>query len=463
MQTQAYFDDIQLQILHEIRKAATSIHIAVAWFTDPEIFEQLCQKAGSGVRVELIIINDSINRKSGIAYERLRDLGGVFMMVGDKKKSSAIMHNKFCVIDSATVITGSYNWSRQAQQNSENITVISEHPELARQFIQEFESIFERHSGKGVVGADLGKIVARLEALRHVIELDDEDDVSLQLAKLKKLIAGSVEYAEVNKIIAQIAADQLDQAIAGIETFVRSRKQIAVYVAPEIGEVRLELRVLELQVAALEDEKAEMERLLRTYQFRHAIELGEIIRRLLSLRAERLQQDVHASPKKEQAYQDAKRDYEEFTQDDEQARRNEVAVLAIEDQMELKALFRASSKFCHPDLVSEEQKVEAARIFHRLMESNECNDLDAVREIYNNLRKGIFSTASGTLSDAQRLHIEVVRMRTRVTELARTARIIRGSDAYRKVARISDWDEYFSITRQKLQQELIQLEGKNEC
>lgn len=58
MQTQAYFEDIQLQILHELRKASISIHIAVAWFTDPVIFAQLCQKAGSGVRVELHSCNN---------------------------------------------------------------------------------------------------------------------------------------------------------------------------------------------------------------------------------------------------------------------------------------------------------------------------------------------------------------------------------------------------------------------
>jgi hypothetical protein len=255
MQTQAYFDDIQLHILHEIRKATSSIHIAVAWFTDPDIFEQLCQKASSGVRVELIVVNDSINRKGGLQYERLRDFGGMFMMVGDNKKHSTLMHNKFCVIDSATVITGSYNWSRKAQQNSENITVISDHPELARQFLEEFESLVDRHSGNGVGGADIRKIMARLEALRLVIELDDEDDIELQLAKLKKLLSGGNEYDEVQKIVAQIEDDQLDQAIAAIKTFVHSRKQIAVYVDPEIPELTLELKALELQVGSLEDER----------------------------------------------------------------------------------------------------------------------------------------------------------------------------------------------------------------
>jgi len=88
MQTQAYFDDIQLHILHELSKATSSIHIAVAWFTDPDIFEHLCRKAGSGVRVELLIANDAINRKSELQFDRLRDFGGMFMMVGDNKKHS---------------------------------------------------------------------------------------------------------------------------------------------------------------------------------------------------------------------------------------------------------------------------------------------------------------------------------------------------------------------------------------
>jgi len=354
MQTQAYFDDIQLHILHELHKSTTSIHIAVAWFTDPVIFEQLCQKAGSGVRVELIIINDSINRKSGIVYERLRELGGVFMMVGDKKKSSAIMHNKFCVIDGATVITGSYNWSRQAQQNSENITVISNHPDLARQFIQEFESIFERHSGKGITGADLGKIVARLEALRHVIELDDEDDIELQLAKLKKLLAGGDEYAEVNEIIDWIQDDQLDQAIAAIETFVRSRKQISVYVDPDIPELTLELKTLEIQVSALEDEKTELEKLLHTYNYRHAIEVGETIRRILLLRREKLKAEAEQDESKAEEFQEAQQDYEEYDRDYQETSKQELFKVTAAQQQELKATFRACSKMCHPDVVAQE-------------------------------------------------------------------------------------------------------------
>jgi tetratricopeptide (TPR) repeat protein len=171
MQTQAYFDDIQFQILHELRKASSSIHIAVAWFTDPDIFEQLCQKASSGVRVELIVINDSFNRKKSFHYERLRNSGGTFIMVGDNKKNCAKMHNKFCVIDGATVITGSYNWSRNAQRNNENITVTSGHPELAQQFIEEFESLVDRHSAREAVRAPKAEKTTSAEWFKNISEL----------------------------------------------------------------------------------------------------------------------------------------------------------------------------------------------------------------------------------------------------------------------------------------------------
>lgn len=459
MQTQAYFDDIQLQILHELRKATSSIHIAVAWFTDPDIFEQLCQKAGSGIRVELLVVNDSINRKGGLQYERLRDLGGMFMMVGDNKRSSTLMHNKFCVIDSATVITGSYNWSRKAQQNSENITVISDHPELARQFIEEFESLVDRHSGNGVGGADIRKIMARLEALRLVIELDDEDDIELQLAKLKKLLSGGSEYDEVQKIVAQIEDDQLDQAIAAIKTFVHSRKQIAVYVDPEIPELTLELKALEIQVGSLEDEKTELEKLLHTFNYRHAIEVGEIIRRILLLRREKLKVEAEQDADKEEEYQEAQQDYEEYDQDFQETSKQELFKVTEAEQQELKATFRACSKMCHPDVVAHEFKAEASQLFARLCEANGKNDIPAVKAIYAQLQKGSFAPMSATFSDAQKLHGQVVRIRGKAKDLAVAISTLRATDAYRKVAAIEDWDEYFATLKQQLQAELESLEA----
>ena len=74
MQTQAYFEEIQKHILHEIEKADSSIQIAAAWFTDEKLFSALCNMAKSGIAVELMLINDDINNSSGINYDLLSNL-----------------------------------------------------------------------------------------------------------------------------------------------------------------------------------------------------------------------------------------------------------------------------------------------------------------------------------------------------------------------------------------------------
>ena len=51
-----------MQILTELRNAEKSILVAVAWFTDYEIFNLILNKARSGLIVELITMNDEINK-----------------------------------------------------------------------------------------------------------------------------------------------------------------------------------------------------------------------------------------------------------------------------------------------------------------------------------------------------------------------------------------------------------------
>ena len=45
MQTQAYFENIQQQIIIELEKAQQSVYIVVAWFTDGRLFDVLVSKA----------------------------------------------------------------------------------------------------------------------------------------------------------------------------------------------------------------------------------------------------------------------------------------------------------------------------------------------------------------------------------------------------------------------------------
>lgn len=458
MHTQAYFEEIQFHVLHELSKATSSIHIAVAWFTDPDIFDRLCQKASEGVRVALIVVKDDINRRNGLEYKRLADLGGLFLMVGDKRKKSAIMHNKFCIIDGVTIITGSYNWSRQGKENGEYITIISDHPNLARQFLLELETIIEQNVGKGNGSIDQQRIISRLEALRYVMELDDDDDTRLQLAKLKRQAPAGEEFEDVRKIIGLVEKGLHEQAVNLISSFITSHKQVSVFTDPKISELTLELEALEIQVSALETEKAEIERTLHTFNYRYNMEVGDIVRRLLKLRQERLKVEADKQEAKRGEYEEARKDYEEFEEGYQQARQQEMFTVTEAEQQELKTLFRACSKMCHPDVVAGEYKQEATKLFAQLSTANEKNDVATVKKIYEHLQKGIFTPMSAVVSDVQKLHRQVVRMREKVKDIAVAIHELRKTDAWRKVEGIKDWDAYFAQIKEQLQAELDSLE-----
>lgn len=76
MNVQAHFTDIAPAIVAELDSAQRSIEAAVAWLTDPTLFEALLKAARRGCRVRLALLDDSSNRRSGLNLERLRAAGG---------------------------------------------------------------------------------------------------------------------------------------------------------------------------------------------------------------------------------------------------------------------------------------------------------------------------------------------------------------------------------------------------
>ena len=58
METQAYFENIRDHIKVRLTDAEYSIDLAVAWFTDRVLFDALCRKAKSGVKVRLLFTRE---------------------------------------------------------------------------------------------------------------------------------------------------------------------------------------------------------------------------------------------------------------------------------------------------------------------------------------------------------------------------------------------------------------------
>ncbi len=139
-----HFEKIQKQIVEQIQAANFTIWVAVAWFTDRVLYKQLSDKKQQGLNIQLIIVDDEINRKSQLPFEdefetyRLKVTG----------QYENMMHNKFCVLDLKTVIHGSYNWTKKAQYNNEAISI--EHSRVnAEKFAKQFLKL-KRLSGRKI-------------------------------------------------------------------------------------------------------------------------------------------------------------------------------------------------------------------------------------------------------------------------------------------------------------------------
>ena len=135
VEIEAHFEEIKAQIIESIQSAKFSIWVAMAWFTDNDLGNELWKKHKEGVNVQVIVNDDDVTKKNGLKFGNY----GIeyYPVAPDSPWGKKIMHNKFCVIDLKKVIHGSYNWTNNAKYNNENIT-ITDSRELAEEFAGQF-------------------------------------------------------------------------------------------------------------------------------------------------------------------------------------------------------------------------------------------------------------------------------------------------------------------------------------
>lgn len=128
----------QSLVIREIGAATSSIDMAAYSFTSAPIAKALVAAHRRGVRVRAVL------DKSQLAE---RYTGGTFLVnAGIEVRIDsryAIMHNKFMVIDGQTVQTGSFNYTKSAQdRNAENVLVLRGSPGIVRAYSAEWSRLW---------------------------------------------------------------------------------------------------------------------------------------------------------------------------------------------------------------------------------------------------------------------------------------------------------------------------------
>lgn len=129
-------DDVYKELEAEIDGARASIDFMAFSFTSRDLAEAMAKRGRDGVRVRGIFdTQQAASRYSQDEY--LAEKGATVYL----DRNPHVMHHKVIVVDGQTVVTGSYNFSKSAEEkNDENVLIIHS-ADIAKEYLREFEKL----------------------------------------------------------------------------------------------------------------------------------------------------------------------------------------------------------------------------------------------------------------------------------------------------------------------------------
>jgi hypothetical protein len=443
MQTIAYFDNIKTNLINELKNANSSILVAVAWFTDNDLLEILCEKANNGINVEIIIANDEINVTSHLHYERINQLGGYFSYDRSSNLNS-LMHNKFCVIDLNKTITGSYNWSYKARNNRENITVTID-SQLALQFARYFYKLKlgDFQKSKELTEKECINLATYLKRILDSIQKNNYGKIDSELFILRNL---NYIDEKINFITILLSNKQWDEAELSINEYFKLRQQIVQYEDLELNTLQFHKESLENKLDKLLLEKDEIERKIHQFNVEYSQKLGKVLLKLLELKAKH-NLNYHGA-------------YGETDDSIKDALKTTITKLSNENQEKIKRIYKKAALLCHPDKVDENMKKEAEGVFKNLNTAYKNNDIEEVNRIYNNLKANNFLAKGKDYNVKDIVQKEINRLIYKINQTNIDINRLKITPSFQVIEKVYDWDLFYKLEEEKINNEIKSL--KNE-
>ena len=129
-------------IMGQLHEASSSIEGALYRFNHPGLAQALEEAVGRGVRVRLVVDGNKY-KESRITQELLAGAVIPYRLAFGRQGRGTKMHHKFVILDQETVLTGSYNWTHESEdENHENLLIIRDDYSVDA-YTQEFESLWK--------------------------------------------------------------------------------------------------------------------------------------------------------------------------------------------------------------------------------------------------------------------------------------------------------------------------------
>ena len=225
-----------------------------------------------------------------------------------------------------------------------------------------------------------------------------------------------------------------------------------IYFDQELEILRQEVKTVEDNLQQLTNEKAEIEKTIYEFGIRYNKELGELIVEILKWRKENA---VGTSFQEE-----TEQDFNSFFNSYSVSKNEKTHALTETEKQELKLKYRKASKICHPDIVADNQKDKAHKIFTELNSAYEMNNLEEVKIILESLENGeLLINKTDTASEKIVLQLQLKKIKIKISELETDIKKLITSETYLKILNIEDITQYFEKKKDELLQQLNLLKN----
>jgi len=297
-----------------------------------------------------------------------------------------------------------------------------------------------------------------MEVLKTLIRIGDTEYLHLNLDELQIY----TEDENVKLIYNYLVNADFDEAFLVIQTFCDYHQPLRECIDPPFERLQREIQALELEVANVSAEFAETQKKLHQFSKQHSENLGDLLSKILYQTKIKAEIEAKLNEGKEEEFEKAKEDYEEYTKSHKLTQKQKIKVLNAAEQKELKKLYRQSSLKCHPDRVVDELHAEAEEIFVELNKAYKSNDLESVREINKKLKEGVMLSKSDGITELKRLESIVKTLSIKLDDWLKKLKDLKETPSYQTISNIENWDAYFEETKGLLAKQLERLQHFNE-
>jgi len=127
------------EIIRQIDNAREYIDIAIYSFTYEPVAEAIIKAKNRGVKIRILMDKgQSKGKYSKYKFFLNKDISVI------QDRHAGIMHNKIAIIDGRILFTGSYNWSKSAEErNEENLLEFIDEEEIIKIYQERLDYLWE--------------------------------------------------------------------------------------------------------------------------------------------------------------------------------------------------------------------------------------------------------------------------------------------------------------------------------